>query len=217
MLNEGNAVLVDIRTQAEKEVGGVPDLPGSLSKRCSEVEFITIEDRKLRGMLRDPRAVEATATALQIASLRSVSQGTSIVLMDRNCASSQQVAKELGRKGFTKVFVMSGGFDGRTGWVQTKLAVKPAATRLSFAPPGKTISTRPMLPAPRFVAELVERVGSMSTRPGSVSNKPKTVSGSKPPPPTRSKSASTKPAPAAQRTASSRTVSNKPARKSDRP
>jgi hypothetical protein len=57
-----------------------------------------------------------------------------------------KVAKELGRKGFGKVFVMAGGFDGRTGWVQNKLSVKPAAvSSLSLAPPARTMSTRPLV------------------------------------------------------------------------
>jgi hypothetical protein len=51
------------------------------------------------------------------------------------------------------VYVISGGFDGRGGWIQSKLQIKPfTATNLTFAAPAfgrtGTTSTR-RLPAPR--------------------------------------------------------------------
>lgn len=39
--------------------------------------------------------------------------------------TAKQVAKELTAKGFGKVYVVSGGFDGSGGWVQSKLQIKP--------------------------------------------------------------------------------------------
>ena len=35
----------------------------------------------------------------------------------------------------TQVYVVSGGFDGRGGWVQSKLQIKPAAASFSTQPP----------------------------------------------------------------------------------
>lgn len=43
----------------------MPDVPGGNNKLI-EVEFATIEDRKLRGSLRDVGAIEAQVTAIQV-------------------------------------------------------------------------------------------------------------------------------------------------------
>lgn len=152
VVQSGDTVIVDIRTQKEKEASGVPDVPGSASGRVIEVEYAITEDRKLRGQLKDPNYIEATVTALQIAALKKVNKGTKIILLDRYGSSSQTIAKELGKKGFGKVFVIGGGFDGRAGWVQSKLQIKPAATVYSSSSPfgrGLTVSTRRALPAPK--------------------------------------------------------------------
>lgn len=55
------------------------------SRRSIEVEFASTEDKKLRNALRNPTAIEASVTSLQIASLKSVSKGSKIILLDR-CA-----------------------------------------------------------------------------------------------------------------------------------
>lgn len=51
--------------QKEKESSGIPDVPGGANKLI-EVEFASIEDRKLRGSLRDASYIEAQVTALQV-------------------------------------------------------------------------------------------------------------------------------------------------------
>ena len=65
--------------------------------------------QKLRGSIRDANSLESTITALQIASLKRVSGGTKIVLLDRYGASARAVAKELSRKGFGQVYTIAGG------------------------------------------------------------------------------------------------------------
>lgn len=124
------------------------------SESLSPCVYAVTEDKKLRNSLRDPTAIEASVTSLQIASLKRVSKGTKIILLDRYGPAAQTVAKELGRKGFSKVFTVTGGFDGRNGWVQSKLQIKPAATVLS-APATllgrtSTTGTRKSLPAPKL-------------------------------------------------------------------
>ena len=148
-LSEGNTVIVDIRSEAEKASSGVPDVPGGASK-VIDVEFATIADRKLRGGLRDPSAIEAQVTALQIAALKRIGKGTKVLLLDRNGSTAKAVAKELARRGFGRVFVIEGGFDGRGGYVASRLLVKPAAGA-GYAPLpniARTISSRRVLPAP---------------------------------------------------------------------
>lgn len=154
---DGNTVIVDIRTEKEKDGSGLPDVPGAASSRYIEVEFALTEDRKLRGQLRDSRSVAAQVTALQISALKKLSRGSRVLLLDRYGSDARTVAKELARKGFGRVFVVSGGFDGGNGWVKSKLQVKPTANFGSAAPSGVfgTISSRgngagrKALPAPR--------------------------------------------------------------------
>ena len=52
---EGNSVIVDIRTDREKNAG-VPDLP--FGGRLVDCEYASIADRRLRGQLRDPKGIE---------------------------------------------------------------------------------------------------------------------------------------------------------------
>ncbi|KAL4533072.1 hypothetical protein Ndes2526A_g08525 [Nannochloris sp. 'desiccata'] len=65
---QGKANLVDIRTAREKEQQGLPDVPNS--GKLVELEFATIEDRKVRGQLRDIGKLEIKITAMQIAALK---------------------------------------------------------------------------------------------------------------------------------------------------
>ena len=51
----------------------MPDIPGGAGGRLLEVEFAAIDDRRLRGMLRDAPAIESKVTALQVAALRRLS------------------------------------------------------------------------------------------------------------------------------------------------
>ncbi|KAK9909244.1 hypothetical protein WJX75_009385 [Coccomyxa subellipsoidea] len=117
--NDGNTLLIDIRSDKEKESSGVPDVPNS--GRVVELEYASISDRKIRGQLRNPSDIEKTVTVLSIAALKKVSKGTKILLLDRNGGQSKAVAKELAKKGFKKVFVVSNGF---SGWTSSKLQTK---------------------------------------------------------------------------------------------
>jgi rhodanese-related sulfurtransferase len=48
-------------------------------------------------------------TALQIAALKRIGRGSKVLLLDRFGGASKAVAKELSRRGFGRVFVVSGG------------------------------------------------------------------------------------------------------------
>ena len=60
----GNTVIVDIRTTSEKDSAGVPDLPSG--GKLIEAQFADISDRRLRGQLRDPSAIERKVGGLLI-------------------------------------------------------------------------------------------------------------------------------------------------------
>jgi hypothetical protein len=67
------------------------------------VEFAALEDKKLRSQLKDPNFIEAQTTALQIASLRRINTGSKVILLDRYGGQAESVAKELAKKGYSKV------------------------------------------------------------------------------------------------------------------
>lgn len=137
--SDRSAVLVDVRAAKEKDVAGLPDVPGSAAARLLAVEFATTEDRQLRNQLRNPTAVETTVTALQIANLKKVAKGSPILLLDQNGGQSKSVARELSRLGFSQVYVVEDGFKG---WVASKLATKEGGFTTTVLP-GSTIFGRP--------------------------------------------------------------------------
>lgn len=59
IVKEADLVFIDVRSSNEKQSGGVPDVPSSVSGKLIEVEFAAVEDKKLRGALRDPSYIEA--------------------------------------------------------------------------------------------------------------------------------------------------------------
>lgn len=150
LLVNGNALLVDLRSQKEKEASGLPDLPSSARDRVQEVEFATTEDRKLRNALRDPNALETQVTALQVSALKRVTRNSTVLLLDRTGSGAVAVARALTAKGYRKVYVIAGGMDGRSGWLASKLQIKPAATELTpVASVPRTLRKQQQLSAPR--------------------------------------------------------------------
>ncbi|KAL6770092.1 hypothetical protein ACKKBG_A33560 [Auxenochlorella protothecoides x Auxenochlorella symbiontica] len=142
-----DGVLVDLRSDREKSVAGVPDLPSA--GKLVEVEYAEIGDRRARGALRDPGSLEAEVTAMQVAGLKRAKRGSPIYLLDKNGSVAKTVAKNLARQGFKRVYVVSGGFQG---WQNAKLQIKPSSSVSPFdiLLPGtgkysarQTTSTRP--------------------------------------------------------------------------
>ncbi|KAI7844130.1 hypothetical protein COHA_002266 [Chlorella ohadii] len=194
--SEGNAVIVDIRSAREKEAGGMPDIPNTSKlieleyagieapicrthvKHCClcvalvagkliELEYAGIEDRKVRSQLRSATDLEVKVTALQIAALKRLGKGNKILLLDRSGGgAAKAVARALSERGFGRVFVIKGGFQG---WQSSKLRTKAASivSRVEVLPPGTfgtggsrgTGSSRSPSPAPRQLPS-----GSRSTQ-----------------------------------------------------
>lgn len=122
--SRGDTVLVDVRSARDKESQGIPDVPNSGSKLV-ELEYAIIEDRLVRGQLRNLGALETKITALQIAALKRLSKGTTVFLLDKNGSVAKAIAKELGARGYSRVFVVSGGF---SGWARDRLGTKLSNT-----------------------------------------------------------------------------------------
>lgn len=60
--SDGNVVFVDLRSDRDKESSGVPLLPPG--RNVIELEYVVINDRKIRGQLRNPGALETTVRPL---------------------------------------------------------------------------------------------------------------------------------------------------------
>jgi len=128
LLSSSDWTLVDIRSEREKAKSGLPSLP-----RPAKKKFVTIPleevPSKLRGQIRNARKVEAELTAIKIASLKRISKGSKIVLLDSYGGSAKAVAKALSGLGFSKAYIVKDGVDGGSGWIQSQLATEPYESR----------------------------------------------------------------------------------------
>ena len=80
-------------------------------------------------------------TVLQIAALKKVNKGTTVLLMDKNGGGAKAVAKELSGRGFRRIFVINGGFQGWTGSkLQTRLSSSVSA--IEVLSPGNFFGTQ---------------------------------------------------------------------------
>jgi hypothetical protein len=66
---DGNAVLVDLRSQVEREKDGVPDLRRGARSRSATVDAFKVED-SLRNKLRNPKEIDTIITAAIIRNLK---------------------------------------------------------------------------------------------------------------------------------------------------
>ena len=64
-------------------------------------------------------------TILQIAALKKVKKGSRILLLDKNGSVAKDVAKGLNARGYKKVFVIDGGFNG---WTSSKLQTRGSSS-----------------------------------------------------------------------------------------
>ena len=122
MVCQGGSVLVDVRTETEKISSGIPDLPGSARSSLVSMTNDAIADRAIRGQLRDAARIEAEIAALKISSLKRLSKGTNVIVMDaKGQGEAKTIAKKLSELGFSSTYIVDGGFSGRGGWTSSKL------------------------------------------------------------------------------------------------
>eukprot|EP00898_Chlorokybus_atmophyticus_P001397 jgi/Chlat1/2258/Chrsp17S02570 len=140
-LTKDKVYLIDVRTEDEKRRSGVPKLPRGAQNKLVNVEADQIDDRKLRGSLRNVKNVEVKIAAIKIASLKTLNPNTKIFLLDRNNDTARDVAKALAGLGFKKVYPIQGGFEGGNGWLQSNLGSEAASiTRSEVISPARVLS-----------------------------------------------------------------------------
>lgn len=118
-VNKGEAFLIDLRS-AKAQEKGIPSLSRGRS-RLFLIEPETVSDGAIRSRVKDVEGLEIKSTAVVIAALKKLSKTSKVILMGPKAVP---VATALSAKGFSNVFVMSGGFDKKRGWVDSGLAVE---------------------------------------------------------------------------------------------
>ncbi|KAE8676920.1 Calcium sensing receptor [Hibiscus syriacus] len=120
LISTQNYVMVDIRSEKDKDRDGVPRLPSSAKKRMIAIPLEGLPS-KLRSLVRNTKKVEAEIAALKISYLKKINKGSNIVIMDSYCDSAKTVARTLRSLGFNNCFVVADGFSGSKGWLQSRL------------------------------------------------------------------------------------------------
>uniref|UniRef100_A0A7N0SVZ9 Rhodanese domain-containing protein n=1 Tax=Kalanchoe fedtschenkoi TaxID=63787 RepID=A0A7N0SVZ9_KALFE len=115
-----NHIMVDIRSEKDKNNTGIPRLPTSAK---SKMISVPLEDlpAKLRGLVRNSKRVEAEIAALKISYLKKLAKSSNIVILDSYSDSAKLVAKYLTSLGFKNCWIVADGFSGGKGWLQSRL------------------------------------------------------------------------------------------------
>eukprot|EP00243_Klebsormidium_subtile_P004322 TRINITY_DN18294_c0_g1_i1.p1 TRINITY_DN18294_c0_g1~~TRINITY_DN18294_c0_g1_i1.p1 ORF type:complete len:444 (-),score=114.02 TRINITY_DN18294_c0_g1_i1:363-1610(-) len=141
LLTSADYTLIDLRTEREKSKSGTPSLPRNAQSKLIPVPNEEFDDRKLRNQLRNAGRVEAEVAAIKISNLKRLGKGSKIILLDQSGNVSKTVARFLAKSGFSKVFVVSSGFDGSNGWAQSKLGIDEYnQSGFEILNPGRVIS-----------------------------------------------------------------------------
>lgn len=136
-----NYVLIDIRTEKDKDKAGIPRLPSSAKNKMIQIPLEDLSS-KLRSLVRNAKKVEAELVALKISYLKKINKGSNIVIMDSYSDSAKTVAKTLTSLGFKNCWIMTDGFSGGRGWLQSKLGTD--SYNFSFA---QVLSPSRVIPA----------------------------------------------------------------------
>ncbi|OWM90331.1 calcium sensing receptor, chloroplastic [Punica granatum] len=124
LISSKNHILIDIRSEKDKDKSGVPRLPSDAKNRMIAIPLEELPS-KLRGQVRNVKQVEAEIAALKISSLKKINKGSNIVIIDSFSDSAKIVARTLTSLGFKNCWVVIDGFSGRKGWLQSRLGTDP--------------------------------------------------------------------------------------------
>ncbi|KAK1274287.1 hypothetical protein QJS04_geneDACA013309 [Acorus gramineus] len=151
LISTQNHFLIDIRPEKDKSKAGIPRLPSSAKNKLISIPLEDLPS-KLKGLVRNAKQVEAEIVALKISYLKRVNKGSNIVIMDLYSDSAKIVARTLTTLGFKNCWIMSGGFSGNKGWLQSRLGTESYNVTLA-----EVISPSRVIPA------TIGRFGSTSS------------------------------------------------------
>ncbi|XP_040997252.1 calcium sensing receptor, chloroplastic [Juglans microcarpa x Juglans regia] len=120
LISTQNHLMIDIRSEKDKDKAGIPRLPSSAKNRLIAIPLEELPS-KLRGLVRNVKKVEAEMAALKISYLKKINKGSNIVILDSYSDSAKTVAKALTTLGFKNCWIVAGGFSGSRGWLQSQL------------------------------------------------------------------------------------------------
>ncbi|MBA0674200.1 hypothetical protein Goari_015810, partial [Gossypium aridum] len=81
LISSQNYVMIDIRSEKDKDRAGVPRLPSSAKNKMVAIPLEELPS-KLRSLVRNTKKVEAEIAALKISYLKKISKSSNIVIMD---------------------------------------------------------------------------------------------------------------------------------------
>ncbi|CAJ1944294.1 unnamed protein product [Sphenostylis stenocarpa] len=141
LISAQNYVLIDIRSEKDKDNTGIPRLPSSAKNR---MVAIPLEDlpSKLRGQVKNVKKLEAEIVALKISYLKKINKGTNVVILDSYSDVAKTVGRTLTSLGFKNTWIVADGFSGNKGWLQSRLGTD--SYNFSFA---EVLSPSRIIPA----------------------------------------------------------------------
>ncbi|KAA8542326.1 hypothetical protein F0562_023538 [Nyssa sinensis] len=120
LISTRNHLMIDIRSEEDKDKAGIPCLPSSAKNRMIAIPLEELPS-KLKGLVRNVKKVEAEIAAAKISCLKKINKGSIIVIMDSYSDSAKIVARALTSRGFKNCWIVADGFSGRRGWLQSQL------------------------------------------------------------------------------------------------
>ncbi|XP_039131516.1 calcium sensing receptor, chloroplastic [Dioscorea cayenensis subsp. rotundata] len=167
LISTQNYLMIDIRSEKDKNKAGIPVLPPSAKNKMISIPVEELPS-KIKNLVRDSKKVEAEIVALKISYLKRVNKGSNIVIMDSYSGTAKVVARALTSLGFKNSWVMTDGFSGSRGWLQSRLGT--ASYNVSIA---EILSPSRIIPASRTRFGTTSSAAVQSNQkllPGSVDN-----------------------------------------------
>lgn len=130
LISSSNYFLIDIRSEKDKDKSGIPRLPSSAKNQSIAIPLEELPS-KLRGIVRNVKKLEAELSAIKISYLKKLNKGSNIVILGSYSDSAKAVAKALTRLGFKNSWIVTDGFLGSKGWLQSRLGTD--TYKFSFA------------------------------------------------------------------------------------
>ncbi|XP_022885618.1 calcium sensing receptor, chloroplastic [Olea europaea var. sylvestris] len=141
LMSTKNYLMIDIRSEKDKNKAGVPRLPSSAKNKLISIPLEELPS-KIRSLVRNVKKVEAELVGVKISYLKRIGKGSNIVILDSYSDSAKMVARALSNLGFKNCWVVTDGFSGSKGWLQSRLGID--SYNLSFA---EIVSPSRIIPA----------------------------------------------------------------------
>ncbi|XP_020226796.1 calcium sensing receptor, chloroplastic [Cajanus cajan] len=141
LISTQSYVLVDIRSEKDKDKTGIPRLPSSAKNRMVAIPLEELPS-KLKGQVKNVKKLEAEVVALKISYLKKINKGSNVVILDSYSDVAKIVGRTLTSLGFKNTWIVADGFSGGKGWLQSRLGTD--SYNFSFA---EVLSPSRVIPA----------------------------------------------------------------------